>query len=83
MIIYPKAGYWRLDAYSDNVVTCPNEDACLYSKSFHKQILNHYYRGGQVGNLTNLTGFCDTGYTGNACATCEDGWGKFGSKIFK
>ena len=46
---------------------------------FHRDVT--LFRGGYANNKTNLTGFCDEGYTGNACATCETGWGKFGSNF--
>ncbi len=29
-VVYPKAGYWRMNVLSDNFIKCPQDDACLY-----------------------------------------------------
>lgn len=42
------------------------------------------YRGGikDEGKNISLTGFCGKGYHGIACANCDSGYAKFGSRIF-
>ncbi len=66
--LYPSPGYWRIDKYSENIIECPNADACL---------------GGQLDpdNIANIsyTGACDPKYEGVACSSCSDGRAKFGS----
>jgi len=66
--MYPEPGYWRIDKYSENIIECPNADACL---------------GGQLDpdNIANIsyTGACDPKYEGVACSSCSAGRAKFGS----
>jgi len=40
-------------------------------------------RGGSQdsGRNISLTGFCAVGYEGVACASCSEGYAKFGSKL--
>lgn len=63
-----KPGYWRANSNSYTFYLCPNQNACL----------------GDPRNFSDPTtvylplysaSYCDIGYTGVLCATCEDGYG--------
>jgi len=57
--IGPKPGHWRISAYSDKILTCPNKAACLGVEPFRND---------------DPKGKCnkEDGYTGHICATCTD-----------
>jgi len=64
--MYPAKGYWRINEASENLIECPQSEACL---------------GGSTdgGKEISLTGFCAEGYEGVACSSCAPGYAKFGS----
>lgn len=61
--VAPLSGYWRLTKTSENILPCPNPDACL---------------GGYNGtDIISYTGACATGYDGILCMECTDGFARY------
>ena len=60
----PKSGYWRYSESSDIFFPCPFYNACL----------NGEPENGQLA----LTGRCESGYEGNKCQSCRDGYTRVG-----
>ena len=83
-IYFPNVGFWRISSTSDNVVQCFNNEACLYFLYISNLVNFIIYRGGQQdeGRDVSLVGFCNVGYNGIACGSCDPGYAKFGSKLF-
>lgn len=73
-LVLPKAGYWKLDKYSDQIYECPYIQACLGSMNISDEI--------EVVDLdideanVDFTGTCAAGYYGNMCGSCEIGYSK-------
>lgn len=62
--VTPEAGYWRSGNFSPVIWPCLNSESCL---------------GGYiVGQALSLTGYCSTGYEGNLCQPCQDGYSRSG-----
>ena len=61
MNIAPKATYWRSNKFSDKFYSCPNPDACT---------------GSEAPPNLNYLGDCATGYTGNMCQSCAEGYSR-------
>ncbi|TNV88176.1 hypothetical protein FGO68_gene8013 [Halteria grandinella] len=62
-LLYPKAGYWRSSKYSENMIGCRNDEACL----------------GRNPPYDNPLGACGEGYQGILCSDCEVGYSRTGS----
>ena len=57
----PREGYWRSNKYTDKFLACPNPDACI---------------GSDPPPNLNYLGNCATGYTGNLCQSCAEGYSR-------
>ena len=57
----PVSGYWRGKRDDSTLFQCLNQKACL---------------GGRIIDIgeINVFGLCNTGYTGNLCQSCADGY---------
>lgn len=56
----PKKEYWRLDENSKGIIECPRAESCL---------------GGAYSDSNDTVhGDCAFSYTGNLCASCEEGF---------
>jgi hypothetical protein len=82
--IGPSSNYWRLDGWKSRGVRCQNDEACLgydissYNSSSSTRMLtttNNFTCTELSTSDANvcLTGWCESKYQGNLCATCSKG----------
>ncbi|GIL57789.1 hypothetical protein Vafri_12932 [Volvox africanus] len=81
-VIVPRDGYWHSSPWSDNIMKCQYEDACMYTSrisdlaEFQTRHVNGEANGTANASEKYRAMECATGYKGNLCASCEEGYGR-------
>ncbi|GIL90846.1 hypothetical protein Vretifemale_18555, partial [Volvox reticuliferus] len=81
-VVVPQNGYWHSSPWSTNVMECQYADACMYSSrisdlaEFQKRLVNREATGAANASENYRAMECATGYQGNLCASCKEGYGR-------
>lgn len=69
----PRETYWRLSNETDVFHLCPKREVCMGNPD-NSTSTPTAEPNDVCQSITYQTGKCDTGYTGNMCNECADGW---------